>query len=185
MSLTIQGPVGVGHRAEEATHNAWDTLDEVLVECMQEGFPVPTQRPNAPCPVINPEELAGTTAEHYAVLFALLEEWQGYTESSVAWVKAILEQSNNEMTVIAVDTRQSIRKSSSEAGTKVPSKDIIDDEVKSNPRYRELMNDAQKLSQKKDMLEAFAKTVARRLRILSRFVEIRKEAAGTGSRRYT
>lgn len=177
--------LGVGEQSTQQTHQVWDTMDDVLTEAMKEGFFL-MEMPRFAPPSADPEELANATPDKYALKFSQAEYWQSYSQSTLAWLDGLLLQCSNEMDIIEVDTKRFIRDAANQAKEKKPAETIIMDEVKANPRWRELLLTQQRLSQKRGVIEGQYKRMGRVLKILSRFVEFRKNEMGgsEAGRRY-
>jgi hypothetical protein len=179
-------PLGVGEQAAQQTHHRWDTMDQVIAEAIKEGFQMMEMPKFAP-PEADPNILANATPDQYALAYTQTEYWQSYDQGCLAWIDGLLMQCDNEMDVIMVDTKRAIRERCKAAKEKKPSEAIIIDEVKANSRWRELLFMHQQLSQKRGIVEAHYKRMARTLKILSRFVEFRKMEIGgnAAGRRYS
>lgn len=184
MSLEVEVPLGVGASVEEHVHQHWSTIEEVLLHCVMEGFDIPLQKPSFPCPQIDPGELESAPPGKVTRYMEQLTVWQGYTESTLAWTRAVLDEKKNEMTIIAAQTRVMLRQQARSSGERTPSKDVMEDTILVNPRHQELMRESQMLNQKRELLDGHAKMIGRGLRMVSRTIELRKEAVGTGGRRY-
>ena len=183
--LEVTGaPLGLGITAEQEVHSVWDTLEDVMTVAMKEGF-FPMNRPNYACPELDPNSLVNATSEQFAVLCAQLESWQSYVSSTLAAIEGAILQADNEMDIISTDIRNAVRQQAQEAKEKKPAEKVIDDMVKANPRYRQLMHEHQQHKQKKLLMDSHLSRLSRSLRILSRFVEVRKlEAAQDGRRQF-
>lgn len=169
--------LGVGESAAQEINSVWDTLDEVMTHAMKEGF-FPVEKPHFVIPDIHPHELPNATPERYAMLWAQLETWQNYTTSTLAAIDGYLLQCENELGILKTDIKTKIRQEAKNNGEKKPAEKVIEDAVTSNARYREVLHAHQVTKQKKLLVEATDKRLSRSLRILSRYVEIRKETMG-------
>ncbi len=170
-------PLGVGEQAAQQTHHKWDTMDDIIAEAMTEGFSL-MELPKFAPPTADPNTLAHATPDQYAISYTQTEYWQSYDQSVLAWIDGLLLQCTNEMDIIEVDIKRQIRNLAKENKEKKPSEAIIMDEVKANHRWRELLHMEQTLKQKRGIVEAHYKRMARTLKILSRFVEFRKHEMG-------
>lgn len=178
-------PIGIGEQAAQQTHHRWDTMDNVISEAIKEGFNLMEMPKFAP-PEADPNLLAHATPEEYALKYTQTEYWQSYDQTCLAWLDGILLQCDNEMDIITVDTKRTIRDQYKQAREKKPSEASIMDDVKAIPRWRDLFHMKQQLQQKRGIVEAHYKRMSRTLKILSRFVEFRKNEMGgpTAGRRY-
>lgn len=170
-------PIGVGEQAAQQTHQAWDTMDDVLTESMKEGFHL-MEMPRFAPPDVKPQDLSSMTPDEYALKFTQAEYWQSYSQGTLAWIDGLLMQGANEMDMLEVDIKRFIRETAKQAKERKPAEAIIMDEVKANPRWRELLYETQKLSQKRLVTDGQYKRMGRVLKILSRFVEFRKNEMG-------
>lgn len=183
MSLNVNAEtLSIGQADADQVSSVWDTLDEVMTVAMKEGF-FPMNKPHFDIPDLHPNDLANTTPDSYAVLFTQLETWNDYVTSALAGIDGYILQCDNELDILSTDIKTTMRKAASDAKDKKPSEEILKDAVKSNPRYREVLHAKQVTQQKKLIVEAVGKRVARSLRTLSRYIEVRKEKLGQGSRR--
>ena len=186
MSLNVgDAPLGVGQQAAQQTHQRWDTMDDIITESMKEGHPLMEMPKFAP-PIADPETLSTASPEQYALKYTQTEHWQSYDQSCLAWLDGLLLQCENEMEIIEVDIKRGIRNAAKAAKEKKPAEAVIMDEVKANDRWRYLLHQRQQLTQKRGIVEAHYKRMARTLKILSRFVEFRKHEMGgpAAGRRY-
>lgn len=175
MTLHITGAhVGLGEAAEQQTHNVWDTLEGAVTAAAQKGF-YPMDKPRYSCPELDPEELSHANSEQFAELITKFESWQSYAEGRLSELEGAINQRKNEMDIIKSDIKTLIRKEASEGKLKKkPPEDQMDDIVKSNPRWRTLLNELQQLEQQRDIIQSHYNRMGRSLRILSRSLEMRK-----------
>ena len=178
MSLNVpNAPLGLGESAEQKLHAVWETLDDVMLEAMKEGF-LPVERPNYAPPVLHAQWLDQLTPETYHLLNAQLSAWKSYAQSIITILECGIEECDNEMDQLGASIRTQARKT---AGKK-PSVEETKDLVQINPRYNELRQKRQMLLQKKKMVEPHFDRYGRDLRILSRALEMRGQELGTVGR---
>lgn len=178
-------PIGVGEQAAQQTHHRWDTMDQIIAEAIKEGFTLMEMPKFAP-PEADPNILANATPDQYALTYTQTEYWQSYDQACLAWLDGLILQCDNEMDIITVDIKRAIRHQCKETKEKKPAEAIIMDDVKANSRWRDLFHMRQQLTQKRGIVEAHYKRMARTLKILSRFIEFRKGEMGgpAAGRRY-
>jgi hypothetical protein len=182
MSLQVEPPAGIGQSAEHEVHSMWDTIDNVLVETMKEGF-YPLDTPRYAMPILDPSVLTNFNPDQYAILYAQMEGWQSYTASKLAVIDGGLFQCENEMDDIDVAIRTQVRRDCETSGEKKPAEAAIKDMVKTNPRYRQLRLYHQQLKQTKNLLQSHFDRLGRGMRLLSRYIEVQKIEAGNTGRR--
>lgn len=170
MSLNVTAPTGLGETAEAKFHAACESLDEVLVELMKEGFH-PVTRPNYAPPILDPQWLDALTPERYYLLVAQLDAWKTYAQSLMNTIDGGIEEVDTETKLLAPAIKKSIR---AQPGRK-PSEEAIKDEVLTNPRYQELLLRRQRLVQKRKLVEPHFDRYGRNLRQLSRALELRRQ----------
>lgn len=180
MGLDVTAPTGLGETVESQLHDSWQTLDDILVMTIKEGF-MPVDRPQYAPPVLQPEQLDNLTPEAYHLLVAQLSAWKTYSQSILATLECGIEEYDNEMEQVAAAIRAQIRKDAASRDEKKPPEDAIKDEVRINPRYNELVKTRQTLIQKKKVIETYLDRFGRELRILSRALEMRRQELETGS----
>jgi len=182
MSLQVEPPAGIGQAAEQDVHGTWDTIDQVLIDSMKEGF-YPMETPRYAMPILDPSALTSFNPDQYAILYSQMEGWQSYTSSKLAIVDGGLLQCDNEMDDIRVAIRSGVRRDCEKSGEKKPGEAVIDDMVKSNPRWRQLRLYHQQLKQSKNLLQSHFDRLGRGMRLLSRYIEVRKIENENASRR--
>jgi len=177
MSLNVSGaPLGLGETAEQQLHAVWETLDDIMIEVMKEGF-LPVERPNYAPPVLQASWLDNLTPESYHLLNAQLSAWKSYAQSIITILECGIEECDNEMDQLGASIRSQARKAA-----KKPTADDVKDLVKINPRYNELRQKRQMFLQKKKLVEPHFDRYGRDLRILSRALEMRGQELGTVGR---
>lgn len=170
-------PLGLGESAEQQLHAAWETIDDVLVEAMREGF-YPVERPNYAPPILDPAWLNSLTPDNYHLLTAQLSAWKSYAQSLLTMLECGIEECDNEMDTLAAAIKERERKGPG----KKPPEAAIADKVKINTRYTELRQRRQMLVQKKKLIEPHFDRYGRDLRILSRALEMRGQELATVGR---
>ena len=188
MSLHVTAPEGLGHEAEQQLHATWETLDDVIIETLKEGFETITRPQYAP-PILHPQWLDDLTPERYHLMVAGLSAWKTYTQSLLNTLDCGIVECDNEMKVLAPSIKQNIRLQAKQNQMTKPAEKVIDDLVLTNPRYIELMRRKQTLVQKRKLVEPHFDRYGRELRVLSRALEMRRQeleqagGGGGGSRR--
>lgn len=181
MSLHVNAPAGLGQHAEQQLHATWETLDDVMVTAMKEGFGF-TQRPIYRPPVLHPQWLDDLTPERYHLLIAQYSAWKTYSHSRMNTLDAGILECDNEMKILEPSIRQNIRISCQRSGTKKPAEAVIKDMVLTNPRYQELLLKKQVAQQTRLIVEPDFERFSRELRALSRSLEMRRQELETSGR---
>lgn len=189
MSLTIdEDRLGLGQAVEREVTDYWNTIDDVMIEVMKEGFKI-MDMPAYGCPHLDPSILTNISPDKYAVITLQLESWQSYTESTMAAIRGGILECENEISDLEAAMRTGIRQEAKQTGEKKPAEDVIKDTVLCNPRRREVVHRHQMLKQKFELIESHYKKLGRELKILSRWIEMRKmemtpPAGNPGQRRW-
>ena len=179
MSLNIEAPTGLGEQAESQLHSIFETLDDVMISVMKEGF-MSSGRPQYAPPVIDPTWLTELTPERYHLLTASLSAWKTYSEELINTLECGIEECDNELKLLGPAIRKNVRLTAKANEERKPNEDAIKDEVLTNPRYIQLTQRRQVLVQKKKIVEPYAARYGRDLRILSRALEMRRQELGFG-----
>jgi hypothetical protein len=185
MSLNVTAPTGLGENAEAKFHAACESLDEVIVEVLKEGFP-PVTRPNYAPPLLDPSWLDNLTPERYHLMMAQLDAWKTYAHSLLNIIDGGVEETDTEMKLLVPAIKQAVRAQAQASNAPKPAEKAIDDMVLTNPRYQELVLRRQRLVQKRKLVEPHYERYGRNLRQLSRSLEMRRqelEHTGTGDAR--
>jgi hypothetical protein len=184
--LNIPDAAGVGSRLEQELHNIWDTFDLMELKLTQDGFE-PMEKPNYNRPTLAPGMLASANGHQITELHEKFGAWHSYAANLLSRIRAATTQVDNEMTVLAIRLRKGALEASKRAGNKKkPTAKEIEDDVKLDPRYQELMLEKQKYDQQRFIMDSHVESLTRELRIISRQVEIRRQdlEANTGGRGY-
>jgi len=181
--VIYQPPNGIGEAMQQEIHSKWNTIDDALIYVLKKGLAAMTPPHIAP-PLIDPHLLASASPQQYSIMYGAFEAWTSYIAEDLAELSAYLLQCENEMEQIAVHIREKIRETAEKTNTKKPSEDSIKDRVRIDPRYEELLLSHQQAKQRHIILSERREKYSRGLRLLSRNLEIRGEAAGlNGPRR--
>lgn len=170
--LSLPTNIGVGETEQSKIHSTWDTVDKVEGELAMEGF-IPMMTPEFECPQVTEEELTTEDSKSYTQTFARQFAWFNYSSQVLARVTVRLLQIENEQAIIESRMRVGFKERMRNGAPKMSEKDI-QDQINLDPRYQELMLQAQNYKQKKTVLSAFAEGIERGLKVISRQVEIRK-----------
>jgi len=170
--LSIPKNVGVGETEQQKIHSTWDTIDKVEAELGMDGF-IPMTTPEFECPQVTEEELTTEDSKSYTQTFARQFAWFNYSSQVLARVTVRLLQVENEQAIIASKMRDGFKERIRNGAPKMTVEEMKD-QINLDPRYQELMLQAQIYQQKKTVLSAFAEGIERGLKVISRQVEIRK-----------
>ncbi len=160
---------GVGNLEGKDIHQKWDTMPSVEETLVSMGIAKPSE-PNHECPLIEPGSLLAMSSQDYTTLFEKVLNWYGYLSEQVAYAKAMVLQSGNEMTYVETATKKSML----EAPGKKPTAEAMNNKIESDPHYVDLKLIHQKWTQLKLLLEGRLSTVEANLKTVSRHIEIRK-----------
>jgi hypothetical protein len=158
--LTVPGVPAIGERLESEIHAAWNTFDDVEAELAQLAFP-PIEKPAFSRPSLAPGMLTQATGDQVTEMHVKFNAWYSYAANLLARIKGGLSQVNNEMTVLAIELRKGHIAAAKAASEKKPSKDDLADLVVTDPRYKELMREKQKMDQHKSLMESQADALYR------------------------
>lgn len=164
--------LGLGASQEQSTHETWDSYETVFEYLLKTGF-TPTAKPSFSRPVVEPEQYAKLEGDEYSILMGKVDRWFDYTRSMQAELDGRLIAIRNEMDIIGVDMRATVRREVDSRVRKKPSESEMKDLVKENPRYRELMKSEQDLEIAKKQVDAIAESLERYAKGLSRQVTVR------------
>ena len=167
---------------EHAT-DSWDTFTAVQEELATQGFMVATAPPPFPAPEVSAEQLTTDLNKNYTTLYAQQLAWLNYTGPILAAVKAKLLQANNALR----DVEEKVRKQQREKNKHLAredrlSKEDIEGVIWSDPTYRPILLEKQRLEQAKSMLDAYVESLGNSMRVISRQVEIRRLELEGGAR---
>jgi len=174
--LRLQSKAGMTDQEKEDLQASWNTIDtqERVLE-KKYGFPRELDRPPFDRPTLTAEQLTATSNQDYTTLYAQHLAWFNYTSPLLAKTKARLIQKKNELLDIERTTRKRLR----EANRLLPKDERlnekdIEDEIWSDPRYKELIREEQRQTQTRIELESYLEIMENNLRVISRQVELRK-----------
>jgi hypothetical protein len=160
--------LGLSQSEQQTIHSHWDTFNNVQHRLAGEGF-VPLGRPVYACPsYLDPEVLTAHNSKTLTMEFAKYKAWRDFTAERLVYTKQILLQTRNEMRSIEVKVKKSMRK-----GSKRPTKDEIQEESKSDPRYEQLRVQEQENQQLELMYEAKEKEFSSAISLISRVITMR------------
>jgi hypothetical protein len=158
---------------ETYIHNAWGTMVKVLERLRAKGVLLPEAPPSFPIPEVTSTLVEGDNQEYLKTNSRYLA-WLNYLLPHLALVRGVLLEVSNEKTNIGALYRQSTKEADTRAGRKKATKEEIDDAITLDPRYIELTQIEQEMSQEKYLLEAKLEELERTLRVISRHVEVKK-----------
>lgn len=174
---------------EQQLNDHWDTFDEVEADLSKLGIH-PLTKPNSVMPDITAELLTSHNAAQYAEAFARMRAWYDFVLNVRARTKAIEIQLDNQMDILATDTKQAYLKYAEDHNMKKPSEGSINHYVKAQPRYQQLMREIQPIKQRLTILDGRLDGLDRGLKILSRNLELIRQkiesenwGSGAGGRR--
>jgi len=181
--LELPQQMGLGQGAHQNIHDNWDTYNSVMGQLAREGFqPIPA--PSFPCPpYVSAEQLTDQDTTRYTNLYAQVNAWQNYSEYCLACIDFAVIQTENEMDVITLKTKERLREESkAEPKAKKPSEDYMKEVAKCDPRYMQLRLYLQMLQQKRLVVKSQMDRLSRNLKMLSRQVTIRGQEIEQGRR---
>jgi hypothetical protein len=163
-------------------HLMWDTMDDVLVDAMKQGF-YPLTSPPYQMPMMSPEVLVQFHPSQYAIIYAQMEGWKSYTGDQLAIIEGGILQCDNEMEDIVIMLRKEILDECERTKEKKPPDTSINSMIKSTPRYRQLKLKLQQLKQSQKLLQSHFDRLGRGMSMLSRYIEVKKIEEGNMGRR--
>ena len=169
------GALGVSASEQQAIRAKWNTLEEIEEELAGKGL-VAMERPPFEYPgAVTPDQLTTQNNQEYSTLYAQHLGWYNFVALTLARVKAMLLQINNEMDDIEVRIRKELKDQNKRLAKdeRFNEKDISDS-VSSDQRYKELTLEKQRFDQKKLEYDAYLDNMDRNLKVISRQVEIRR-----------
>ena len=180
--LTLPKDVGVGNAEAQAIQSRWDTIEAVDARLKAHGIHTNVV-PDIECPVVTAEALTTPDIQQYTVTFAAQLRWYNYVVRLLADVRAVLLQISNEMEDIETTKRIHFR----QMDEGKPAKDKMSatemkDLIFQDPRNRELRLEHQQLEQERIKLDAWAESLDRNLKTVSRQIENRREESAGGRR---
>lgn len=172
--LTLPDSVGLSEKIAQELHNVWDTFDAVEVVLTKQGF-MPLEKPGHTRPTLSPGTLERTNSTQFTEIYEKFTAWYSYAANLLARIKGGISQIDNEMDILAVKLKYATIEVSRKAGQKRPAKEILEDQVKMDPHYQELMLEKQKLDQQRLIMDSHVESLYRDWRVISRQVEIRRQ----------
>lgn len=165
--IRLAFPDGYGQQLNEY----WDTFDAVEADLAKLGI-FPLEKPRSVIPDVTAELLTSHNDVQYAEAFARMRAWYDYILNVRARQKALEIQLENQMDILATDTKQAYLRHAEDHGMKKPSEEIIKHYVKAQPRYQELIREIQPIKQKLVILDGRLDGLDKGLKILSRNLEL-------------
>ena len=172
MTLHVGGNIGLGQQQEAAAHATWDSYDDVFMELSMKGFD-PPGRPPFPRPLIHPDQYTRLEGDAYSILMGQVDCWFEYTSCAKAEIEGRLITIRNEMYIIGVDLRATIRNEVALGKRPKPAETVLRDLVKEQPRFRELLKLEQDLEVANKQITAILEALERYAKGLSRQVTLR------------
>jgi hypothetical protein len=165
--FSLSFPPGYGKQLNEH----WDTFDAVEADLAKLGI-FPLEKPRSVIPDVTAELLTSHNNVQYAEAFARMRAWYDYILNVRARQKALEIQLENQMDILATDTKQAFLRHAEDHGMKKPSEEMIKHYVKAQPRYQELIREIQPIKQTLVILDGRLDGLDKGLKILSRNLEL-------------
>lgn len=180
--LHLPRDVGVPESTAQTIESHWNTVGAVDARLKAVGFH-DNDMPNIECPVVTTEMLVTPDVKEYTTIFSAQLRWYNYVTRLLADVRAVILQVKNEMEDIGATKRSGFRHINE---TKLKAEKIspteMEDLILQDPRYRELRLQHQQLEQQRIKLDAWAESLDRNLKTVSRQIENRRTENLGGSR---
>lgn len=176
--LHLPTDIGVSESTAQTIENRWNTIDAVNAVLHRQGIHDNIE-PDVTCPPVTTEALVTADIKEYTTTFSAQLRWYNYVTRLLADVRAELLQVVNEMADIESNRRTAFR---ALGGAKKMSAGEMEDRILQDPRYRDLKVERQQREQHKLKLEAWAETLDRNLKTVSRQIENRKTENLGGNR---
>lgn len=170
-----QGNLGVGETEQRAIQANWNTIGKIEGEIAQQGLASSGPPPFVYPGTVTPAQLTTQDNQAYSTLYAEHLGWYNFAAVTLARIRAVLLQLNNEMDDIAVHIRKDMKDQNrrSPKNEQFTEKDITDS-VALDPHHRTLSLTKQEYEQKKLEYDAYLDSMDRNLKVISRQVEIRR-----------
>jgi len=169
-----EGGLGIGHEAQQAIHNAWDTFDNIEQALIQAGFP-PMATPGTERPTISGQTLTNATGTQLTEIMASTRAWHTYSSNLLSRIKARLVQVDYESGLIVVDLKAQLKQVHQQKGLKKPTGEELESAYKTNERWRQLLHEKLQLEQQKLMLEPHVEALYQDGKMISRYIELRRQ----------
>ena len=171
--------LGLSETEQAAVHQKWDTYGGVLTQVAQEGFKTLGEPPYGYPEYIDLDTLTSHDSRTLTREYAKNKAWKDFSEQRFNYYKMMQTQTANELKSIEVQTKRTLRASSSK---KTISKDEASDASRANPRYEELKVQEQRVSQFMDFYETEIKRFAGNISMVSRAITMRGQNIEEGNR---
>jgi hypothetical protein len=180
--LALPKDVGVSETQAAVISSRWDTITGIDEKLLAHGLHT-NDVPDIAYPTVTAEALTDPDVQKYTVVFAAQLRWYNYATRLLADVRAVLLQVENEMEDIATSKRLQFRKldegkKDKDKMSATEMKDLIFQDV----RYRDLRLEQQQLEQERIKLDAWAESLDRSLKTVSRQIENRRTESEGGRR---
>lgn len=180
--LNIPADVGISQSDVQQTTTYWDTINQVN-DLLQSWGMHQNKEPDVVCPTVTAELLLTPSIKEYTVLYSAQLRWYNYVTRLLADVRAVLLQTDNQMTDLSATKRKDLRavNKALPKDEKMSSKDV-EDAIDTDPTYREFKVRHQQMTQMRFKLEAWMEELDRNLRTVSRQIENRRAENESGRR---
>ena len=180
--LHLPRDAGVPQSVAQNIESHWNTIGVVDARLKAVGIH-DNEMPNIKCPPVTTEMLVTPDVKEYTTIFSAQLRWYNYVTRLLADVRAVILQVKNEMGDIEATKRSGFRQlNESKAKADKISPTEMDDLTQQDPRYRELKLQHQQLEQQRIKLDAWAESLDRNLKTVSRQIENRRTENMGGSR---
>jgi hypothetical protein len=180
--LNLPKDVGVGAAAAYAIGTEWNTIAAVDALLLKRGIH-DNPEPDVSCPVVTAEILTDPDVTKYSYVYASQLRWYNYVTRLMADIRAVILQVKNGMDDIETSKRGHFRQLN--AGQDKPNrldKSEMEDLIQQEPYYRDLKKQLQILEQQRIKVDAWAESLDRNLKTISRQIENRRTENNGGNR---
>jgi hypothetical protein len=172
MSLLINKAPGITDQDERSVHGSWETNQKVQARLAAKGIVVPNDPPPFPIPEVTTTLVDANNADYLKVNAQYLA-WLNYILPHLAITRGTILEAQNEKSHIETMYREVTRRGDEETGNKT-AKDAVEDAIHLDPRYIELTQLEQEMTQTKYQLEEHSANLERTLKVISRHIEVKK-----------
>ena len=158
---------------ESHVHNTWNTIGRVTERLRAKGVILPESPPPFPIPEVTTTLVDGDNQE-YLKTNAKYLAWLNFILPHLALTRGIILEVANEKTHIGAYYRKSSKDIDAQSGRKKPTAEETNDAISLDPRFTELSQIEQEMTQEKYLLEAKVEELERTLRVISRHLEAKK-----------
>jgi hypothetical protein len=172
--LRLPRDVGIPESVAQTIESRWNTISVVDARLKAVGFH-DNDMPNIECPVVTTEMLVTPDVKEYTTVFSAQLRWYNYVTRLLADVRAVILQLKNEMDDISASKRSGFRAlNEHKAKADKISPTEMEDLILQDPHYQELRLQHQQLEQQRIKLDAWADSLDRNLKTVSRQIENRR-----------